>query len=327
MNQKICLALCTYNGERFLQEQLDSIASQVRLPDLLVTVDDKSSDDTVKIIEAFAKNAPFPVKHFVNEKNLGFIKNFEKAVRLCEGEIIALVDQDDVWIPEKLEVIEKYFSDDPLTDMIFSDADVVDEKLNSLGYSLWESLGITPSKQKIFEDNREFEAFLKSIFINGATMAFRSKHRDKILPFTEGCHHDAWIYGVISLNGRIRPIPEKLFLYRQHNSNTVGVGAPLKKVFFDRKTSSLRHQHARSFDMMCHDMYKTFRDELLSRKLLEPNDKKILLLEGKMQHSLALSKLPDNKFARVIPILKSLLEGKYNRYSSGIRTALRDLLL
>ena len=62
MNQKICLALCTYNGERFLQEQLDSIASQTRLPDLLVTVDDKSSDNTVKIIESFAKKSPLTIE-------------------------------------------------------------------------------------------------------------------------------------------------------------------------------------------------------------------------------------------------------------------------
>jgi glycosyltransferase involved in cell wall biosynthesis len=327
MNQKICLALCTYNGERFLQEQLDSIASQTRLPDLLVTVDDKSSDGTVKIIESFAKVAPFPVKNFVNDKNLGFIKNFEKAVRLCEGEIITLVDQDDFWVPEKLQIVEKYFSDDPLTDMVFSDAYVVDEKLNSLGYSLWESVGINRSKQELFENNQQFKAFLKEIFLTGATMAFRSKYRDKILPFTEDWSHDAWIYGIISVNGRIRPISEKLIFYRQHNSNTIGIGPPLKKNFLTQKTPSSRHQQARSFDKLYHNIYKTFRDEILSRKLLEPDDKKLLLLEEKIQHSLMLSNLPDNKFARVIPIIKSLLEGKYNRCSSGIRTALKDLLL
>ena len=327
MNQTICLALCTYNGERFLQEQLDSIASQTRLPDLLVIVDDKSSDDTVKIIESFAKKAPFPVKNFVNDRNLGFIRNFEKAIKLCNGEIITLVDQDDVWIPEKLEIIEKYFSDDPLTDMVFSDAYVVDENLNPLGYALWESLGINHSKQKLFEDNKQFEAFLRGVFLTGATMAFRSKYIDKIIPFTEDWSHDSWIYGIISVAGRIRPIPEKLIFYRQHSSNTIGIGSPLKKTFFTTKMLPSRHQQARSFDKLYHNIYKTFRDELLSRKLLEPSDRKLLLLEEKIQHSLVLSNLPDSKFARIIPILKSLLEGKYHRYSSGIRTAIKDLLL
>ena len=327
MNQKICLALCTYNGERFLQEQLDSIASQTRLPDLLVTVDDKSSDNTVKIIESFAKKSPFPVKNFVNDRNLGFIKNFQKAVMMCEGEIIVLVDQDDFWVSEKLQIIEKYFNEDPLIDMVFSDAYVVDEKLNSLGYSLWESVGINRSKQELFENNKQFEAFLKEIFLTGATMAFRSKYRDKLLPFTEDWNHDSWIYGIIAVNGRIRPIPEKLIFYRQHNSNTIGIGAPFKKNLLNPKTSFSRHQQARSFDKLFHNIYTIFRDELLSRKLLEPSDRKLLLLEEKIQHSLVLSNLPDNKFARIIPILKSLLEGKYHRYSSGIRTAIKDLLL
>ena len=118
-----------------------------------------SIDDTVKIIESFAKKARFPVKNFVNDRNLGFIRNFEKAIKLCNGEIITLVDQDDVWIPEKLEIIEKYFSDDPLTDMIFSDAYVVDEKLNPLGYALWESLGINHSNKNFLKTINNLKLF------------------------------------------------------------------------------------------------------------------------------------------------------------------------
>src|SRR6266704_3029265 len=99
---QISIALCTYNGARFLPEQLESIAAQTRLPDEMVVCDDRSADETTDIIRTFAKNALFPVRLEINEQKLGSTKNFEKAIRLCHGEIIAPADQDDVWNPQKL---------------------------------------------------------------------------------------------------------------------------------------------------------------------------------------------------------------------------------
>src|SRR6266567_6944512 len=103
---RISVAMCTYNGARFLREQLESIAAQSRLPDELVVCDDGSTDETVETIKAFVGRAPFAVRLEINSKNLGSTKNFEKAIGLCEGEIIALADQDDVWKPQKLAVLE-----------------------------------------------------------------------------------------------------------------------------------------------------------------------------------------------------------------------------
>lgn len=98
----ISVAMCTYNGSAFLQEQLDSIAAQTRLPDELVICDDGSSDSTVDIVERFAHGVSFRVQLFRNPQNLGSTRNFEQAMRLCTGDLIALSDQDDVWMPEKL---------------------------------------------------------------------------------------------------------------------------------------------------------------------------------------------------------------------------------
>lgn len=91
----ISTAMCTYNGEKYLREQLESIARQTLLPNELVVCDDCSSDETVEIIQDFSRNAPFSVRLMINENNLGFAKNFEKAITLCSGEIIVLSDQDD----------------------------------------------------------------------------------------------------------------------------------------------------------------------------------------------------------------------------------------
>src|SRR5216683_3439034 len=114
--------MCTYNGARFLLHQLESIAAQTRLPNELVVCDDRSADESLEIVRSFAKRAPFPVRLEINEKNLGSTKNFEKAIGLCQGEIIALADQDDVWKPRKLAVLEKTLEEHPEAGYVFSDA-------------------------------------------------------------------------------------------------------------------------------------------------------------------------------------------------------------
>ena len=91
------VAMCTYNGARFLGAQLASVAAQARAPDELVVCDDRSTDETARVVEEFAAAAPFRVRLHVNERNLGTTRNFERAVSLCEGDLIALSDQDDVW--------------------------------------------------------------------------------------------------------------------------------------------------------------------------------------------------------------------------------------
>jgi glycosyltransferase involved in cell wall biosynthesis len=107
--QRLSVALCTYNGTQYLQEQLDSIAAQTKLPDELVICDDRSSDNTVEIIKLFSSKVSFPVHLHINEINLRTIKNFEKAISLCTGDIIVLSDQDDVWKPCKTERILRCF--------------------------------------------------------------------------------------------------------------------------------------------------------------------------------------------------------------------------
>ena len=99
---KISIALCTYNGEKFLREQLDSFSVQTRLPDEVVVGDDCSTDRTVEILEEWAKTAPFRVEIVRNPQNLGYEKNFEQTMLRCTGDVIFPSDQDDVWLPEKL---------------------------------------------------------------------------------------------------------------------------------------------------------------------------------------------------------------------------------
>ena len=119
---KISIALATYNGTRYLREQLDSFVAQSRPPDELVITDDNSTDDTISIIKSFASQAPFEIRYSVNEKNIGYTANFERAIQQCTGDLIFLSDQDDIWLPEKIARIEAEFEQNPAALLIMCDA-------------------------------------------------------------------------------------------------------------------------------------------------------------------------------------------------------------
>ena len=118
----LSVAMCTYNGARYVREQLDSIAAQTRPPDELVVCDDGSTDATLAILEGFAAAAPFPVRIHVNPTQLGMPKNFEHAIGLATGAAIALADQDNVWYPHKLERLEQELTRSEAIGLVFSDA-------------------------------------------------------------------------------------------------------------------------------------------------------------------------------------------------------------
>lgn len=231
---QLSIAMCTYNGENYLQEQLESIAGQTRLPDELVVCDDCSRDNTVKIIKKFANTVPFPVHIFVNDINLGSTKNFEKAISLCKGDIIALSDQDDVWHADKLMCIERVFLNSTEVGVVFTDAEVVDEQLNAIGYTLWQAINFNKKKQKKVLNGKALELLLKGNFVTGATMAFQSKYKDIILPIPDDLLlriwvHDGWISLLIAAVGSVTFLPIPLIKYRQHSNNQAGLKGAIGK--------------------------------------------------------------------------------------------------
>src|ERR1044072_5158133 len=157
----LSIALCTYNGAAYLNEQLESFAAQTRTPDELVISDDQSTDDTLRLIEEFAATARFPVQLSVNESNLGTPKNFEKAISLCRGDVILLSDQDDVWHRDKLESVERMFEAKPQLSLVFSNAELVDERLNPFAETLFDRLGFNGPKQRLVKSGRALEVQLR----------------------------------------------------------------------------------------------------------------------------------------------------------------------
>jgi len=222
----LSIALCTYNGAVYLKEQLESIAAQTRTPDELVISDDHSTDDTLRLIEEFAATAGFPVRLSVNESNLGTAKNFEKAISLCRGDVIALSDQDDVWHSDKLESVERIFEAKPQLSLVFSNAELVDETLRLFDETLFDWVHFDGQKQRLVRSGRALDLQLRENLVCGCTVAFRANLKELVLPISgDGpLVHDGWIVLLIAAVGEIDFINRPLLKYRQHSAQQCRVG-------------------------------------------------------------------------------------------------------
>ncbi|WP_432472048.1 glycosyltransferase family 2 protein [Amphritea sp. HPY] len=203
---RISIAMATYNGAKFLEEQLNSFLDQTRLPDELIITDDCSSDETEEIIVSFTQTAPFKVIFSRNNKNLGYCANFNAALMKTTGDLVFLSDQDDVWFPEKIEhmiaVVEKH----PEALVVMNDAALTDEGLNEVGVTKLgqiKSMGLSVDS-----------------FIMGCCCAARRELLDLCLPISEDYNsHDRWI--VKFADGLNAKIVDRRVLqyYRRHENN------------------------------------------------------------------------------------------------------------
>jgi len=217
----VSVALATYNGERFIREQLDSLAAQTLLPHELVVSDDESTDRTVEIVRAFAGVASFPVRVFENERRLGFANNFLNAAGLCTGELIAFCDQDDVWVERKLERCATEFGD-PTVSLVSHSATVVDAGLGSPRW--WP---VVRSRRTITAGGDPW------VHIAGFTEVFRAglltvldwRDRPRSRHAVHAMAHDEWIYFLGQVFGTVVVLPDRLALHREHEGNAAGVPA------------------------------------------------------------------------------------------------------
>src|SRR5215207_2575561 len=221
--------MCTYNGAEFLAAQLESILAQSRQPDEVVICDDASTDETEALLKQFAATSPVPVSLHFNDTNLGTIKNFEQAISLCTGDVIALSDQDDVWRSDKLQLIDDAFNKSPSAGLVFSDAEIVDENLKPLNRRMWDEVGFDAHKRKLVRTGRALEVLIPGWTVTGATMAFRSQFVKLSLPIPDGIAmiHDGWIALTIAAVADVVALDEPLIKYRQHAQQQIG--APARK--------------------------------------------------------------------------------------------------
>ena len=219
----ISVALCTYNGEKYLYEQLKSILNQTLPPDEIVICDDCSTDKTVEVIKDVFGNHKWngSLKLFINQNNLGFRKNFEKAIGLCTGDIIFLCDQDDVWNLNKIEMIIGVFTSHTEAVLVFHDAEVVDENLKLLYPSFWGLMQF--DYRRFCELENAYLGYQN--FVQGTACAFRRELFEFAMPFPQDAYHDEWLALVAVQYGKIIPYPVCLLKYRQSSNNAIGADA------------------------------------------------------------------------------------------------------
>lgn len=203
---RISVAMATYNGAAYLPRQLESLVAQHRRPDELVVCDDRSTDNTVELLEEFARTAPFRVRIHRNESNVGVLRNFEKALSLCEGDIVFLSDQDDVWLPEKIGEVVASFETNPGALAVINDKLIADENLVPTGATMLGNIRGFGSPD--------------SNFVAGCCSAFRREWLGIALPIPKGAiAHDTWLVGLAHRLGAASIVEKPLQYYRRHGTN------------------------------------------------------------------------------------------------------------
>lgn len=338
----LSVAMVTYNGEDHLREQLASILTQNPLPDELVIGDDGSTDGTVALIRECARDASIPVR-LVSTDHVGLRLNVERAIRACTGDVIALADQDDVWMPGKVAAVLEAFDAGDVT-VWFSDADLIYESGQLMGERLWHRVNLRPDQLSSTVPGAVLRRLLVGQTVTGATMAFRASLKSVILPFPaelEGDEHlylhDGWITVLGWLRGRLIADAEPLTRYRRHPRQfTATPEPPLPRPGKEEPVApdapahpaspgsrglvplrDLEREHARA---------RLVLDRIRGTGALDecrPADLRTLV---EVEELLRIRTLPRGA-ARVMGILGQTVRGRYSRYARGWRTAAADLLL
>lgn len=320
---KISIAMATYNGARYIQEQLESFLSQTRQPDELIITDDCSSDQTEAIVLEFAKKAPFTVEFHRNHKNLGYCGNFNAALMKTTGDLVFLSDQDDVWFAEKIEYMTELSLGNPEALALMNNAELTDGKLKSVGLTKLNQM----KSAGIGVDG----------FVMGCCCAVRRELLDLCLPIPEGARgHDNWL--IAFADGLKAKIVDRKVLqyYRRHESNESHFIAnkttkvtrfevlrnKIKNVYNEDNNNSLE-EYISQKELVAKRAEEKLQNTRVRYRDLLKNMLVSLYLE--IEHQKARQALKKRVvIVRVLIALRLLCNGDYRR-SNGLKSFLRDI--
>ncbi|MGH8125919.1 MAG: glycosyltransferase family 2 protein [Rhodanobacteraceae bacterium] len=317
------VVLCTCNGARFLEAQWNSLLAQSRLPDEIVVRDDASGDATPDMLQALCKRAEglgIRARLARNVRNLGYVANFAAALRDASGDVLFLCDQDDVWHADKLATLASAFEGRSGLLLLCSDARRIDTVDAGLRRSLFEVLRVSRGELRRIHTGQGFQVLLRRSLATGATIALRCTLLDDALPFPAGWVHDEWLAIIAAALGGFDCVEQPLIDYRQHANNQIGMP--------DRDLAAKWHDlvkpRAALIDMLiaCGDSLQQRLSALGSRV---PDARRERVAE-KLRHLHARSEIPGIPLRRFGTVLRETASGRYRRYGTGWRSALRDLL-
>jgi len=297
---KISAALCTYNGSRYLKDQLQSIVNQTLIVDEIIICDDNSTDNTIEIIIEFQEKYPNKITLNRNNINLKVNKNFEKAITLCTGDYIFLSDQDDIWANNKVETMISIFDKNPEYEGIFSDGNLINEFGEIFTEkSLWENVLFFEKNINNQVDLFYYIANVRNM-VTGATLCIKKEVKQFIFPFPKEdiIYHDEWIALLLAFRKKLSFSNEKLISYRIHSMQQIGV----------IKASSLKRNLKRIQNILNYNDTSKFIDLYNIRKLFYRNYYKFIKLKHSIdKHQvLNLEVIIENNYLNIIEIEKRM---------------------
>ena len=271
----------------------------------------------MELLRIFASSSPFPVDIRINPKNLGSTKNFEQAIALCHGDVIATCDQDDSWLPTKLARIEAALRERPELGLVVSDAWLCDESLQQTGLRTWPELPFTPEMQRRFDAGDGCDMMFRSNLVTGTLAAFRADLRPLLLPIPETWVHDGWIGFLAAAVSPVRALDEPLVLYRQHSAQQIGI---VKRTIASQARMAWIRMNRDYFRKLA-DGFDTLGDRLEANasRLLDPTLRDWPRVREKAAMARTQERMRESgRIRRLGMAVRELLSGRYRRYGRGI---------
>ncbi len=323
----VSVALCTFNGERYLTDQLNSISAQTVAPDQVVIADDGSTDATLVIVKAWARTAPASVVVLDEPLRQGVTANFERALAATTGAITLLSDQDDVWLPDRVERSRDLLEGRPWG-LLASDAPLIDGEGLALDDTIHSRLGLSAAEHESVTTGDVFDAALRRNLATGATVAVTRALWEAARPFPSTWLHDEWL-AMLAASADVMYWAEEPFIkYRVHGSNVVGVNRPTLRYRIHRvigpQGDRVTRLALRASDLVDRWDGLTGLRELVGQDVW---DSRGTAVRAKAAFEAERASLPPRRLARFATVGRLARAGQYGKFASqGRLDVLRDAL-
>lgn len=318
----ISIALCTYNGEEYLSDQLDSILTQTLPPNEIVVRDDGSDDATIDILRQYKRKNPgiFDIK--INDRNRGVRRNFESAIKACSGRYIALSDQDDIWHQKKLEKQHNALEETNVA-LACHNSKLVTKNGREIG-NLWTSLPRPFYPSDDIDPTKTMKELVTRNFIQGATVMLDASWVEQLLPISENWGKDHYLGVQTTLRTGIVTLPEQLIDYRQHNDQVMGgpdngFRSRIKKAI----AGEFLNPKPEKWEELAHWVGSHKNASMAPEK-----DEILPIIQEKVKYERQRSQAVDGGLVRGgYYIIRNYLNGNYDKFGTGMPRAVNDLLL
>ena len=318
---KTSVVIPTFNSERYIQPLLESLENQSRRPDEVVISDDASTDDTIALIEEQARSSNISYKILRHSPD-GISANYENAFFASTGEIVIVGDHDDVWLPDKIALIQSAFIDHADVSVVATDSVVVDENLTSLGTTLRGGKKVSERQAQLAAKD-DFKFFLMGARMDAHTLATRGKARDILKDAGLGKIPGLWFENRLCAAalcfGRLKYLPDAVTLYRQHSLQHVGFTTPSLEKALKRNIEVKLERLGVLRELLEKNQFQS--------RLPQPEVQRRIQLLDEYVTFLKMRELDGRTSIKFLRLMLAFSQGDYVRFSTRpLKSLVKDLL-